>query len=208
MFCIECGFKNLEHAKFCKRCGTNLNQDVNSSQHQINESHNAAPVNNNLQPQANPRQEPQQVAVGSANEDKYVKTGVMLIIIGMFLILVGPFILVWIRTNIGLSLMGIETPLILIHFIFIAIYGFLVISCRNRVKIDRILARLAVIPTTSSVMLFIIIGMGSESPFGFGLVPIAFGLLAGILYISGCIFVSNFYPSKNQKKLQEHEEEK
>ena len=67
MFCIECGYNNIGSAKFCKQCGTNLNQEANMSQRQFNDAHNAAPVNNNLQPQTNPQQEPQQVAVGTDN---------------------------------------------------------------------------------------------------------------------------------------------
>ena len=35
MFCIECGYKNIESAKFCKQCGGNVNQETKMGRNQV-----------------------------------------------------------------------------------------------------------------------------------------------------------------------------
>ena len=222
MFCIECGFKSIESAKFCKRCGTTLNQDVNSSQHLINETHNAAHVNNNLQPHANSWREPQKAAIGTDNLQpqtqpqqepqqadvgsyKYLVTGILYLIGGMFLILFGPFILVGRWPYIGLQLTGIEM-LIWINFIFAAAYGVLAIFCRNSIKLNRILSKGTWIPMCVILMLMLLGQERGETSEVFGVAFI--GIMVAVPYVIGLTMVLHFYDLKNQNKLQEHEEEK
>ena len=193
MFCIECGFKSIESAKFCKRCGTNLNQEVDSSQHQINETHNAAPVNNNLQPQTNPQQEPQQADVGSTN--KNLVTGILWLIAGMFLILFGPFLLVGRWPYIGLQLTGIEM-LIWISFIFAAVYGILAISCRNHVKLKQTLSKGSVIPGCVYIMVILPIIHGRGDPFEF-FFDVGLGIMFFFPYYVGLMRVLHFDDWKN-----------